>query len=258
MTRSSVEVLTDPSPPDADARLRYGPEPLQFGDLRLPRGHGPHPLVVVLHGGYWQATYNLMHAGHLCVDLARHGIATWNVEYRRIGDPGGGWPGTFDDVASAVAHVPELANQYPLDLHRVVAIGHSAGGHLAIWTSLHADMPLRGVVSIAGVVDLHTLADLGDDHGLIARLLGGGPEDVPERWQAASPCLHLPWPVRTVLVCGTADVHWAPNHSTAEAAREAGADVEFVPLPDAGHFEPIDPVTPEWCVVRAIVEDLLG
>ena len=256
-TRTSAEILTEPPPPDADARITYGSEPLQFGDLRLPAGSGPHPLVVVIHGGFWQAIYNLTHAGHLCVDLARNGIATWNIEYRRMGDPGGGWPGTGDDVLRALAHVRELASDHSLDLDRVVVIGHSAGGHLAVWSSLHTDVALRGVVSIAGVVDMQMLAELGDDHGLTTRFLGGGPDEVPERWQEASPRAHLPWPVRTVLVCGTADAHWVPNESTAEAARAVDADVELVALPGAGHFEPVDPAAPEWGVVRGKIEELL-
>ena len=257
-TRASVDILTEPPPADADVRITYGPEPLQFGDLRLPEGGGPFPLVAVIHGGYWQAIYNLTHAGHLCVDLARHGIATWNIEYRRIGDPGGGWPGTGDDVLLALAHVRELVRAYPLDLERVVVIGHSAGGHLAVWSSLHTDLPLRGIVSIAGVVDMDALAELGDDHGLIARLLNGDRAEVPELWREASPRQHLPWPVRTVLACGTADVHWGPNESTAAAALVAGGDVELLPLPDSGHFEPVDPAAPEWAVVRGKIEELLG
>lgn len=256
-TRSSAEILTDQPPPDADARIAYGPEPLQFGDLRLPAGSGPHPLVVVIHGGYWQAIYNLTHAGHLCVDLARHGIATWNVEYRRIGDPGGGWPGTAEDVSRALAFVRELAREHPLDLDRVVVIGHSAGGHLAVWSSLRSDLPLRGVVSLAGVVDMHAIELTGDDHGLARRLLGGGPDEVPERWREASPREQLPWGIVTVLACGTADVHWGPNEQTAEAARLAGSDVELLPLPGAGHFELVDPTTPEWAIIRARIEELL-
>src|SRR5579872_6257352 len=128
MAGNSLAILTAQPPPDADARIVYGEGPLQFGDLRLPAGEGPHPLVVVVHGGYWQAIYNLIHAGHLCVDLADHGIATWNLEYRRIGDPGGGYPGTIDDVAAGFAFIGELGRRYPLDLERVAAFGHSAGG----------------------------------------------------------------------------------------------------------------------------------
>jgi acetyl esterase/lipase len=257
VTRSSADILTEPPPAEADVRIVYGTEPLQFGDLRMPAAPGPHPLVVVLHGGYWQAIYNLIHAGHLCVDLAEHGIATWNVEYRRLGDVGGGWPATGEDVLRALAHVRILARDYPIDVKRVVVIGHSAGGQLAVWSSLQTDVPLRGIVSIAGVVDMRLLAGIGDDHGMIARLLGGAPSEVPERWRDASPREHLPWPTRTVLACGTADVHWAPNQATAEAALAAGGDVELLPLPDAGHFEPVDPTAPAWAVVRAKIEELL-
>jgi acetyl esterase/lipase len=96
--RDSHDILTDPPPPAATERLAYGDDPLQFGDLRLPPEDGPFALAVVLHGGYWQATYNLIHTGHMCVALAEAGVATWNVEYRRIGDVGGGWPRTGDDA----------------------------------------------------------------------------------------------------------------------------------------------------------------
>ena len=256
--RDSADILTDAPPADADARIAYGSEPLQFGDLRLPAGNGPHPLVVVIHGGYWQAVHNLTHAGHLCVDLAAHGIATWNVEYRRIGDPGGGWRGTLDDVLLAVDHVTELGRASPLDLERVVVLGHSAGGQLALWASQRARVRLRGVVSLAGVIDLHLLDGSGADRGLTRRLLGGSPDEVPERWHEASPRQQLPWSMPVVLVCGTADVHWAANEGTAAAARAADGEVELVPLPDAGHFELVDPLAPEWGIVRARIERLLA
>ena len=256
-TRTSSDILTDPPPRDADARLVYGPEPLQFGDLRVPAGEGPHPLVVFVHGGYWQAIYNLIHAGHLCVDLATHGVATWNVEYRRIGDPGGGWPAVLDDVAAALEHVRELADPYALDLARVVAAGHSAGGQLALLAARRTSLPLRGVVSLSGVVDPPATARTGDDNGLIARLLGGDAAEVGERWTEASPRAQLPLGFRYVLACGTADVHWPANEETAEAARAAGDDVELLPLPGAGHFELVDPAAPEWRVVRAKLQELL-
>jgi acetyl esterase/lipase len=255
--RTSGEILIDPPPPDADARLAYGPEPLQFGDLRLPQGRGTYPLVVVIHGGYWQAIYNLTHAGHLCVDLAEHGVATWNVEYRRIGDPGGGWPAALGDIVRALEHVYKLAPEYPLDLERIVVIGHSAGGQLALLAASRTDLPLRAVVSLAGVVDMHETDRRGDDHGLIARLLGGAPDEVPERWREASPRTQLPLGIRYVLACGTADVHWEPNQATAEAARAAGDDVEFLPLADAGHFELIDPAAPEWAIIRTKILQLI-
>jgi acetyl esterase/lipase len=140
-------------PPPATERIPYGPDPLQFGDLRLPEGPGPHPVVVVVHGGFWRARWDLEHIGHACAALTREaGVATWCIEYRRIGNEGGGWPGTFLDVGAATDFLREIAKTHSLDLDRVVTIGHSAGGHLAVWLaarqhipkddSLHTDLPL--------------------------------------------------------------------------------------------------------------------
>src|SRR5712692_11584640 len=123
--RSMGREILDMPAPKADARLHYGPDPLQFGDLRLPQGGGPYRVAIVIHGGFWRAKYNLEHAGHLCAALTRAGIATWNLEYRRIGNPGGGWPGTFLDVAMGADHVRELSAKYHLDLANVISIGHS-------------------------------------------------------------------------------------------------------------------------------------
>jgi acetyl esterase/lipase len=257
VTRESIAVLDEPPPPDADARVVYGPEPLQFGDLRLPSGSGPHPVVMMIHGGYWQAIYNLTHAGHLCLDLAAHGVATWNVEYRRIGDPGGGWPGALDDVSRALAHLSVLAEDYPLDIGRTVVMGHSAGGHLALLVARRAPVSLRAVVSLSGVVDLRATDSQGDDNGLITRMMGGRPEAVPDVWDEASPSAHLPLGFHYVLACGTEDIHWEPNEAFAEQAREAGDDVELLPLPGAGHFELVDPLAPEWVVIRAKLQELL-
>ena len=258
MSRQSIEILWEPPPGPADARIAYGSAPLQFGDLRLPRGEGTFPLVVNVHGGYWQAIYNLTHAGHLCADLAVHGIASWNVEYRRLGDPGGDWPGPLDDVVQALERVRALANDYALDLDRVVLMGHSAGGHLALLAARRTTVPLRGVVSIAGVVDLHAIDRIGDDNGLVRRLLGAGPDEAPDRWRQASPRALLPLGFRYVLVCGTEDVHWEPNRVTAADASAAGDAVELLALEGAGHFEPVDPLAAEWGVVRSKLVELIG
>lgn len=258
MGRESIEVLFEPPPPDADVRAVYGPEPLQFGDLRLPAGDVPHPVVVTIHGGYWQSIYNLSHLGHACVDLAGHGIATWNVEYRRIGDPGGGWPAVLDDVLLSLDHLQALAASHPLDLDRVVILGHSSGGHLALLAALRTAMPLRAVVSLAGVVDLEAIDRTGDDNGVIRRMLGGGPDHAPARWREATPRAHLPFGFRYVLGCGTADVHWTPNEAMAEEAIALGDAVELLPLHGAGHFELVDPQAPEWAVVRDRVVQLLA
>lgn len=151
----------------ADQRIAYGSDALQFGELWLPRGHGRHPVIVLIHGGCWRADLpgtELM--DYMAADLRDRGYAVWNVEYRRIGHPGGGYPGTFQDIAAGLDHLRTIAPQHGLDLRRVAVSGHSAGGHLALWTaardrlpaesSLHtADpLPVRGVVSLAGIADL--------------------------------------------------------------------------------------------------------
>src|SRR5437763_6870766 len=127
----SEHILTD-APPPADVRLRYGSDPNQFGDLRLPiaKTRALHPVAMMIHGGFWRAKYDLVHAGHMCAALTQVGLATCNVEYRRVGNAGGGWPGSFKDVNSAFRFISQIAKEYRLDTHRVVVIGHSAGGQL--------------------------------------------------------------------------------------------------------------------------------
>src|SRR3984893_6995022 len=164
--------------PATPVRLAYGPEYLQFGDLYLPPHAGPHAVIPLIHGGYWRARYDLTLMNGLAEDLARRGYAAWNIEYRRVGDRGGAWPGTFHDVARSVDYLRVLAPQYQLDLQRVVPVGHSAGGHLAFWLAArpriaadnplagsslteHAGkqatpLPLAGAISLAGVLDLET------------------------------------------------------------------------------------------------------
>src|SRR6266536_3784107 len=144
--RDPADILTDAPPPPADARLAYGNGPLQFGDMRRSDGEG---LAVVFHGGSWKATYNLIHLGHLCVALRDSGIASFNVEYRRVGDPGGGWPGSLDDVLLAVDYARGLAR-------RLVLVGHSAGGHLALLAAARLELP---VVAVAAVSDPATWAN---------------------------------------------------------------------------------------------------
>jgi acetyl esterase/lipase len=233
--RDSRAILSEPPPPAADARIAYGDEPLQFGDLRVPAGSGPHPLVVAIHGGFWRAQYGLTSTTHLCHALQERGVASWNLEYRRLGDPGGGWPGTFDDVALGVRHAATL------DGAEIVLFGHSAGGQLALWAA--QEIRVRAVVSLAGVVDLAEASRRRLGNGVTDELLGGAPDDVPDRYARASPLALLPLGVRQVVVHGTEDeiVPLDLSERYVDAARAAGDDATLVALDGVGHFEPIDP-----------------
>lgn len=234
------------SPPTADARLPYGSDPLQFGDLRLPQAKGRHPVAIVIHGGFWRAAYGLDHIGHLCAALTAAGLATWNVEYRRIGNDGGGWPGTFEDVLRGAGHVATLAEKYPVDAKRTIAVGHSAGGHLALL--LAGRQRVRGVVSLAGVADLRRAWELGLSNNAVASFLGGSPQEVPGRYRQASPLELLPLGVPQRLVHGAKDdvVPFEISENYVKAAKTAGDDARLVALPQAGHFELIDPRFAEW------------
>jgi acetyl esterase/lipase len=268
----SESILSQPAPP-ADFRLAYGPDPLHIGDLRLPSGDGPHPLVIVVHGGFWRNRYDLEHIGHVCAALTARGLATWSIEYRRIGDPGGGWPGTLLDAGRAADYARELAPRFNLDLDRTVTAGHSAGGHLALWlaarprldpaSELATPNPLRvrGAVSLAGVSDLRAAYDLRLSQRVVAELLGGSPDEVPERYASASPAELLPLGVPQVLIHGTSDGPVPFQISADYAARAAslGDQARLIPLEGAHHFELIDPGSREWpAVEQAIVAAATG
>lgn len=263
-------MLDTPAPP-ADARIPYGSITHQFGDLRMPRGTGPHPVVVMVHGGFWRARYDLEHVGHLCADLTRRGYAAWSLEYRRVGHVGGGWTGTFEDVAHGMDHLRVLAAKYPLDLKRVAVLGHSAGGHLALWLAgrgrlkpgqaLHvpnAFIP-KGAVSLAGVVDLERAFTQHLGGGVVESLLGGTPTQVPERYHLASPAALLPLGVPQVLVHGTADSIVPIEQSVGYHARALSLKdpVRLVSLPGAEHFDVIDPKGERWPQVVEAVASVL-
>lgn len=263
----SIDLLSRPHPA-FDKRLHYGTFPSQFGDLRLPRGAGPFPVVVGIHGGWWRAAHGLETQAHLCAALTAAGVATWNIEYRRIGEDGGGWPGTFQDVGSAVDFLRDIAPVHRLDLSRVVPVGFSAGGHLALWVGarhrfafghpLWSDtpLPLKGAVSLAGAADLLRCAQLQLSESVVEIFLGGSPTQVPERYADGSPTELLPLGVPQTLIHGTDDT--SVPHEISErhhAAAIARGDVcQLLLLPGAQHFELIDPLASVWDVVhRAIL-----
>jgi acetyl esterase/lipase len=210
--------VLDRTPPMTDSRSSYGPAPENFIDFRFPRRDRPSPVLLVFHGGFWQGAYDLSHMNRLCAALTSEGTITCNVEYRRLGNRGGGWPGTFQDVAAASDYIFEkMSSDSRFDLDRVAALGFSAGGHLALWLSgrhrVKAGSPvssaptgrLMGVLSIAGVSDLRTAWERRVGGDAVVRLMGGTPVELPERYEAGSPIELLPVGVKQVLVHGTGD-----------------------------------------------------
>jgi acetyl esterase/lipase len=251
----TVQDILKPPFPKADHRIAYGPDAQQFGDLRLPKGAGPFPVALVIHGGCWLAQYDLEHIGRFSEALTAAGAATWTIEYRRLGNPGGGAPGTFDDVAAAAAFLQTLAKQYPLDLKRVAAVGHSAGGQLALWLAASSRVPvLRGVVSLAGVVDLRAAAQQNVCGDAVPSLLGPSAD-----FHRYSPMEMLPIKVPQRLIHGAQDrvVPLDMVRRYEAAARKAGDDVSLTVIDDAGHFELISPQTTAWPTVREAVMSLV-
>ncbi len=242
---------------------RYGPHRSQRADLHLPPGGGPHPVIVLIHGGSWRKRYGSFVMRALAADLVRGRWAVWNIEYRRLGE-GGGWPATFADTAAAIDHLEHLSS--PLDLARTTAVGHSAGGHLALWAAGRAKLPADGAaqlggrprVSVAQVVSLAGVCDLAgayrDWHGGAVRaLMGGSPAEVPERFALGDPLVQVPLAAPALLVHGRLDetVSVRLSRAYARAARAAGGDVELVEIDGAAgrHRAYIDPRGSAWATV---------
>lgn len=267
-------VLTWPAPPP-DATMRYGPEPDQLIDFRLPaqrraaagpadRGEAatPGPLVVVIHGGFWRAEYDRKHTGPLAADLAARGYPVAQIEYRRTGQPGGGWPGTFEDVAAAVAAAPALAAPLMppgrLADGPPILLGHSAGGHLALWYAAVAPERVGGILALAPVADLAEAYRLDLDGGAVAALLGGGPDELPERYAAADPRQMRHTRTPTVIIHGGLDRQVPPELSRGYLthARTQGAEVRLIELPDCEHFGLITPGSSAWPLVTTALHSL--
>jgi len=265
--------ILDRAPPHFDLRISYGRDPSQFAELRFPKGKGPFPLLFVVHGGFWRSVYDLSHIGHLCAAFTSKGIITCNLEYRRIGNPGGGWPGTFHDISLATRNILQnLSKDSRFDRGPTAIIGHSAGGHLALWlvgshriskgSPLHGDLgqAVRSAVSLAGVSDLRLAWKQKLGHGIVTRLMAGTPGEHPDRYKAGSPIELLPTGARQVLVHGTDDdtVPVSQSEAYIEKAEKLGDQPILVRLEGIGHYELIDPESEAWPTVADAVLSLLG
>ena len=260
-------------------KYQYGDDPSQWGELFLPEASGTRGVVVVIHGGYWRSQYGAELGEPLARDLAMHGMPAWNLEYRRAGN-GGGWPHTFEDVLAGIDKLSDVAGIHGLGLEKVVALGHSAGGHLAVWAAgrsrlgqLGAPDPdrqlqrknddgavhLTGVVSQAGLLNLAAAEKLNLSNGAVSNLLGGSPERYPKRHKYADPMSAIPLCVPVYAVHGSDDDDVPVSQSTsyAGAAKAAGAPIQLLNVP-GDHFSLIDPKAPAYRKCRDLVQELLG
>jgi acetyl esterase/lipase len=255
---SAEDILSQPQP-QPDARVAYGADPNQFLEVRQPTTKAPYPVLLNIHGGYWRAKYDLAHAGHLCEALRAAGIATFNTEYRRVGNSGGGWPGTFEDIRSAYRFLQQEYSRFHLDLGRLVVMGHSAGGQLALCLAAH-ETSLHSAISLAGVVDLKQALALHLSSDAVAEFLGGKPDQVPEHYREADPMeLRIPR-ARQWLVHGMEDDTVPPEISRNYFAqkKKAGESVQLLEIPHAGHFELIDPAAEAFKLVKTTVLTAVG
>ncbi len=255
---TSSEDILNLAPPKADVRVAYGRDENQFVDLRLPQGKSPHALAIAIHGGYWRARYDLGYMGHLCAALTAKGILTANVEYRRVGNAGGGWPGTFADVREGCQFLIQNAHRYAFDARRIVVMGHSAGGQLGLCLAAH-ETSVKAVVSLAGVVDLQRAYQLHLSNDAVVEFLGGTPAEVGDHYREADP-MKLAIAARQWLVHGAADDVVPPAFSRdyVGAKQKLKEDARLVEITGAGHFEVVDPRSGAWKDVERVVMDAVG
>jgi len=256
-----------------DAMVPYGEEELQFGELRMPLTQDTFPLVIFLHGGCWLSAYNLEYLSAAAGDLVEAGYAVWTPEYRRVGDDGGGYPNTFKDVQASVDFTRTLAEIYPLDLENVVVMGHSAGGHLALWLATQNNLssksrlhnpnplPLKGVISLAGITDLVAYDKIGNDcSSVVVELIGGKVTEKESRYIKSSPINLVPSNIPTRLIQGEVDniVPSSQGESYATKAKAAGDDVEVVTIEGGGHFDMVSPYSAAWKVIKSELESMMN
>ena len=265
MSPKDVDALPASAP---TAVVAYGSDPLQVGELRLPKGKGPFPVAIVVHGGCWTKGFaTRRNTAAMASALADKGIATWNIEYRQLGEAGAGWPGTFRDWAAGADHVRQLARRYPLDLKRVVTVGHSAGAHAALWIAARPRLPrssevrganplaVKAAVAIDGPGDLEPFIGFDAEvcgKPVIEPLLGGTPNAHPARYREGTPKALLPLGRPQYLVA-TAVLQPAAAEDYRKAAATAGDKVKVIAPAGADHFNIITPGEPQYAEVEALI-----
>jgi acetyl esterase/lipase len=257
-----------------DAKIAYGAGSEQFVELWLPKSAGPHPVILLVHGGCWLAELpGLELMNPMAEALRDKGFAVWNIEYRRIGSQGGGYPATFQDASAAADLMRGKAAQYGLDLNKVIAVGHSAGGHLAMWLAARGHLPagsvlrggeplkIAGVVSLAGILDLKGYREDGAACGgapTVDGITGAANRPGQDVYADTAPLALLPIGVKQAVISGGQD-RIVPDHwrlSYVAAAQAAGDQPVSIGIPEAGHFELIDPKGPAWAQIEAAIEGL--
>lgn len=258
----------------ADVRIMYDNDPLTFGDLRLPHSDSPdplHPLVILIHGGAWESSFSLGYMDQLAELLTGAGFATWNVEFRRLNNPGGGYPGTFLDVGKAIDHSRQLAQDYPVDLNRVVLLGHSSGGHLATWAAgriniptaselfVQNPLPVCGVVDLAGVLDLEC-AYRGGREDVRQILRAKNLDEIVDKSRTASSVNMLPLGVPQTLIIGSMDDAWRleSHERYHDIGTAVGDEIDLVTLEGANHFDVVDASSPVWAEILGAIFNYAG
>lgn len=262
MTLISAADYTQYPTIDPDFTYHYGNDGNQFGDLYLPENNAQHPVIILVHGGCWRAEYGLKPLGTICQTLVADGFAVWNIEYRRAGN-GGEYPNYFHDLGNATDYLRQIADKHHLNLDQVLTVGHSAGGHAALWiaarhripttSDLYMDnpLPIHGVVSLAGIADLDFAIENDVCEGALPIIMGGDNKAVPDHYQAGSPRALLPLGMPQIHINGELDTDFMDStKSYIIQAQQVGDAIEFITPADAGHFEIVTVSSPTWQIVH--------
>ena len=267
MTLADYMALDGPKP---TAHIAYGSAPSQFAELFLPKGAGPFPVIFLVHGGCWQASLGGIRQMHnMAGDLQGRGVAVWNVEYRRVDENGGSYPGMYQDINRAYDMLVADAGRYHLDTNRIVAMGHSAGGHLVQWLAGRGRVPksspvydprpmhLAAVISLGGLADLRAqgerIPDVCDVQ--VAQLTGQPGAGRPDPLRDTSAASLVPNGIPAVLINGAQDTVAPPSVAAdyATVARRAGDKADLLVLPGASHFDEVAATSPAWTLILPVI-----